>query len=110
MGITVHEINSEIDKGPIVRQLQISYQETWSFRDLYNLYRSETNVLLQEIVKELSSGKSITSNAQPEVKRKSHTKAESKPLIERLRKGWDTPILTARLDLADEVQKYVRDF
>lgn len=108
-GVTVHEIWSGIDDGPIVKQLQIPYEETWTFRDLYELYRLSTQDLLQEIIEELASGRGYTSRAQPEIKGKVHKKKQSLPLIERLRRGWDTPIITARIDLAKDIELYLRD-
>jgi methionyl-tRNA formyltransferase len=108
-GVTVHEIWSGIDDGPIVKQLQIPYEETWTFRDLYELYRLSTQDLLQNIIEELASGRGYTSRAQPEIKGKVHKKKQSLPLIERLRRGWDTPIITARTDLAKDIEIYLRD-
>jgi methionyl-tRNA formyltransferase len=108
-GVTVHEIWSGIDDGPIVKQLQIPYEETWTFRDLYELYRLSTQDLLQKIIEELASGRGYTSRAQPEIKGKVHKKKQSLPLIERLRRGWDTPIITARIDLAKDIELYLRD-
>ena len=108
-GVTIHEINSGIDEGPIVKQIEIPYQETWSFQDLYNLYRLKTQELLREIVMDLCAGRGFISSPQPEIKGKVHKIKDSKPLVERLRNGWDTPIIAARTDFAREISNYLGD-
>ena len=108
-GVTLHKIEEGIDDGPIVDQVEISYDDTCSFRDLYEKYRSVTQIILEEMVIKFAKGYNFEGTPQPKITFNPHTVKKSKKLFEKLSAGWDTRIVDARSQLEKEIYIFMQE-
>ena len=106
-GVTIHEVSKGIDDGPIVNQIEIPYENTWTFQDLYTKYRSVAQRMLEELVETFQVERHLVSKPQSQGMHIVHMKRETEPLLERLSKRWDTRIIDARHELSGEITSAV---
>lgn len=105
-GVTLHEIEEGVDNGPILKQVELDYDESSSFRDLYYNYRSVSQTMLQSFVTTFALDQSMNSIEQLGESHLVHKKKDTVPLIERLSRGWDTSIKDARRELSEEINYF----
>jgi hypothetical protein len=98
-GVSIHEMEKCVDSGALMMQQEIEYNEKMTFQNVYDLYRTHAFIMMQKLVKELSSSGTIAKENQSRIAVGSHKLANALPLISKLRKKWDTPIDEARITL-----------
>jgi methionyl-tRNA formyltransferase len=98
-GVSIHDIAPGIDDGAIFSQVEIDYDESMTFRDLYWMYRENTHKMLKSLVTKTLSGGEIVFVPQEKCASGSHKLRDTLPHISKLANGWDTTIRDARRQL-----------
>ena len=80
-------------------QVEIDYDESMTFRDLYWMYRENTHKMLKSLVTKTLSGGEIVFVPQEKCASGSHKLRDTLPHISKLANGWDTTIRDARRQL-----------
>lgn len=96
-GITIHLINTDIDRGQILFQKVVDYYPHNTFREVYNKSRKLIEIGIEFVLKTLSENDlNIKSYEQGVCDNLDHKKNEVIELLKRLPNGWDTSIEEAR--------------
>ena len=106
-GLSIHQMNAEVDAGDIVWQQKISYTDDETFSHLF--YRSRQYVIhaLHDVCNQLCNG--VLYNNVIHQKGSSsfhHLKNDGEKLLSQLPNRWNTQIGVAREILADQLRSY----
>jgi methionyl-tRNA formyltransferase len=112
LGISLHQIEAEIDTGNVLIRKKVEYSDEDTFRVIYNRCRVVTKIILSEFFAFKQS--KIAFNSDPYVcsrvekfnTRYWHKRKSAEQLVKKLPLGWDTPVGCAKNVLEKEILLY----